>query len=196
MVYTRNWNNSFIENTKGLINLNLCLEIGCFEGLTSNYIIENILSPEGKLICIDPLLDTYIVTDLTEEDIVNNKTIYSWFNKQYDRFIENTKHQTQLELYRNTSEQAFPELISKYKNQIDLVYIDGDHRASVVYIDAINSFKLCKPNGLIIFDDYKWNAAKSNAPGIGIDKFLYEYKGQYKIVAQNYQILIRKNDIK
>jgi hypothetical protein len=63
MTYTREWNHEFVKNTKSinLNNQNLCLEIGSFEGLTSNYIVDNILSANGKLICVDPLTDNYLV---------------------------------------------------------------------------------------------------------------------------------------
>ena len=47
MEYTYDWNNEFKKNTSGINNLSLCLEIGCFEGLTSNYIIDNMLNENG-----------------------------------------------------------------------------------------------------------------------------------------------------
>jgi len=92
MEYTHNWNQEFKNNTHGINNLSLCLEIGCFEGLTSNYIIDNILNENGKLICVDPLTDNYLNTELNDTDVVNNDTIYKYFNNQYDRFINNTNH--------------------------------------------------------------------------------------------------------
>ena len=94
MSYTRNWNQEFVNNTNQikLKNQKLCLEIGSFEGLTSNYIVDNILSDDGKLICIDPLTDTYLVENLSENDIEHNNNGWKYFNGQYDRFIENTKN--------------------------------------------------------------------------------------------------------
>ena len=58
--YSQNWSKQFIKNTKilDLRNLSLVLEIGCFEGLTSNYIVEKLLDKKnGKLVCVDPLSD-------------------------------------------------------------------------------------------------------------------------------------------
>jgi predicted O-methyltransferase YrrM len=194
MSYTYNLGTHYVKtNTTGMANLKLCLEIGCFEGATSNYIVDNLLSEDGKLICIDPLLDDYLVTNLTEKDIENNKTIYKQFNKQYERFIENTKHQPRLELYRTTSVEAFPDLIEKYKGQVDLIYIDGDHRAPAVYLDAVNSFVLCKTGGIIILDDYPWGKEYGNeAPKFAIDKFMEEYVGQFTLVSMGWQVVIRK----
>jgi predicted O-methyltransferase YrrM len=196
MEYTYDWNNEFKINTNGVKNLTLCLEIGCFEGLTSNYIIDNILNENGKLICVDPLTDVYLNTELKESDVHNNNTIYKYFNNQYDRFINNTNHHiknNKLELYRNISSEVFPQLLEKYESQFDLIYIDGDHRASAVYIDSINSFKLCKKGGVIIFDDYSWGKMyHEEATSFGIDKFLNEYENQYELIKKEYQVVIRK----
>lgn len=194
MGYTHNWNQEFKTNTNNISGKQLCLEIGCFEGLTSNYIVENILSSDGKLICVDPLTDNYLNTDLNETDVKNNETIYKYFNNQYERFIENTNKNTdRIELYQNISSDVFPILISKYDSSIDLIYIDGDHRASAVYIDAINSFKLSKIGGIIIFDDYSWGKSyNEEATSIGIDRFLAEFEGQYTIITKGYQIVIQK----
>lgn len=196
MVYTQNWNGIFIENTKNIKNLDLCLEIGCFEGLTSNHIINNLLSPNGKLICVDPLTNEYLSENLTEQDEINNKTIYSYFDNQYERFYHNTKDKIdsgKLELYRNLSSQIYDELISKYENSVDFIYIDGDHRADGVYLDAVNCFKLCKNDGIILFDDYLWGDIEGeNSTKNGIDRFLKEYEGKYKILINSYQFMIQK----
>lgn len=196
MEYTQNWNSEFKQSSAGIKNLSLCLEIGCFEGLTSNYIIESILNENGKLVCVDPLTDNYLNTELTESDVVNNDTIYGFFRNQYDRFINNTGHHiksNRLELYRNLSSDIFPELIEKYESQFDLIYIDGDHRASAVYVDAVNSFKLCKSGGTIIFDDYSWGKVyNEEATSFGIDKFLAEYSNEYDLIKKEYQVVIRK----
>lgn len=196
MNYTHDWNSEFKKNTRNLGKFNLCLEIGCFEGLTSNYICDHLLNTNGKLICIDPLTDNYLNNDLKKSDIKNNETIYKYFNNQYHRFISNTSHQidtNKLILKRNISSEIFPELISEYEGKFDLIYIDGDHRATYVYIDAINSFKLLAPNGIMIFDDYSWGKIyNEQATSFGIDRFLLEYEGSFDLLIKTYQVVIRK----
>jgi len=186
-----NWNSHFKKNTKNISNCNLCLEIGAFEGLTSNYIVDNLLSKEGKLICLDPLENQYLVDNLTEKDVNMNKR-YGLFKGQYERFINNVSQHIEsgkIQLIRQLSVNAFPHLLTIFKGQFDFIYVDGDHRTEGVYIDAINSIKLCKTNGFILFDDYHptWSDTVK-----GIDKFLIEYKGQYKIIKKEYQVLIQK----
>lgn len=70
---------------------NLCLEIGCFEGYTSNIIVEH-LAENGKLICIDPLKDEYLVDNLTKEDKIGNETRWKYFEGQYERFNQMLKN--------------------------------------------------------------------------------------------------------
>jgi len=69
----------------------LCLEIGCFEGYTSNIIVEH-LAENGKLICIDPLKDEYLVDNLTKEDKIGNETRWKYFEGQYERFNQMLKN--------------------------------------------------------------------------------------------------------
>jgi predicted O-methyltransferase YrrM len=186
--YTEKWNGGFIKNTNSFIkNIDLCLEIGCFEGMTSNYIVDNILTENGKLICIDPLTDIYLNDNLRDVDIEMNQSHSKQFKDQYSRFINNVEEHLgsgKIELIRDLSINVFDNL-KKYK--FDLIYIDGDHRAEGVYLDAINSFELCKKDGFILFDDYEWNDT-----GIGIDRFLGEYKDKYILHIKSGQVLIQK----
>lgn len=193
MNYTYNWNTEFIKNVKlfNISNLDLCLEIGCFEGLTSNYICDNMLSNTGKLYCIDPLLDSYIVENPSQDDLLDNENHFTYFKGQFERFIENTNtNRNKIILLRDTSSNAFKNL-----NDIlfDFIYIDGDHRPDYVYNDAINSFKHCKTNGIILFDDYIWLEHKGEeSTKFGIDKFLNEYNGKYELLLCEYQVMIKK----
>ena len=190
--FTQNWNQEFLKNTNQFLNekFDFCLEIGSFEGLTSNYIVDNLLSENGKLICVDPLTDVYLNDKLSEIDEIKNNTDFIYFKDQYNRFYNNVSEHLEsnkISLIRELSVDIFPELIKKYQNKFDFIYIDGDHRPEGVYIDAINSFGLCKEQGFILFDDYLWGDT-----GIGIDKFLNEYSGKYDLLVKDYQVLIKK----
>ena len=41
----------------------------------------------------------------------------------------------------------------------DIIYIDGSHAVNDVLEDAVLSFRLLKPEGILIFDDYRWVGA-------------------------------------
>lgn len=191
--YSQNWSKQFIKNTKilDLRNLSLVLEIGCFEGLTSNYIVEKLLDKKnGKLVCVDPLSDEYLGSNPLKKRL-------PYFYKQFDRFIFNTKRsRNKIELMRVKSSESYKELLQNYKNAFDLIYIDGDHRASVVYNDAVNCFELCKNNGVLIFDDYTEGGdyLGEEATRHGVDKFLLKFIGKYEILFKNSQVALRKNE--
>lgn len=196
MSYTYNWNSEFISNTKDIKNLSMCLEIGCFEGLTSNYICDNMLSNIGTLFCVDPLMDEYICDAPSDVEQKDNGTLYSYFDGQYDRFIKNTEHQIlsgKLKLVRELSKDALPALIPKYAGVFDFVYIDGDHREEPVYKDAEYSFLLCRNGGIILFDDYMWaNSRGDRTTKLGIDRFLIEFKDDIEVLMISSQVMVRK----
>ena len=114
--FTQDWNREFKENTKG-IKVDFALEIGCFEGLTTNYICDNLLSKEGRIICIDPLPDDHNTLPFGEDNKI--------FEGQYDRFVRNTRGRP-VELIRKKSDEAFDRNFRDYR--FGLIYIDGDHR--------------------------------------------------------------------
>jgi len=188
--YTKNWNELFIRNVKHVSEFELSLEIGCFEGLTSNYIVEHLLGKDGKLVCVDPLTNNYLNDKLTSNDIELNATEYSFFDGQYERFINNTQEHInsgKIILYRDLSFNVYGKLQKDFGKNFSFIYIDGDHRPESVYIDAINCFDLCKNGGYILFDDYLWKDTK-----LGINKFIEEYKNQLEIVVDGPQLLIKK----
>jgi hypothetical protein len=198
MAYTRDWNLAFRANTKGLPKVDIALEIGCFEGLTSTYIVDNLLKPSGVLLCIDPLTDNYLNTNLTSKYMQDNATIYTYFKGQYDRFMENTsayRAEGRIILHRGFSFDILPKLLPLYRNSIGLTYIDGDHRASAVYKDASQVLPLCSKGGFILFDDYrhKHNSYGDEAPFIGIDKFVSDYETDLtKPIIKKHQLLVQK----
>jgi FkbM family methyltransferase len=186
MEITEDWNGEFIKNTQGL-KFDFALEIGAFEGLTSNYICDNLLNEGGRMIALDPLKEKYLTTDLSNEDKQMNKELSTMFKGQYGRFKRNTKGKP-IELIRSTSREAFPDLQDFL---FDFIYIDGDHRKDEVYNDGFECFKLLKIGGYMLFDDYEWRPETTE----GINTFLNQFQGKYKVHIKSYQVLIEKTDL-
>lgn len=200
--YTQNWNQQFIQNTKGLGKFDLAMEIGCFEGLTSNYIVDNLLTENGKLICIDPLADGY-TKQMPMQPVFKNQ--YDRFMYNVDEHIKNGKIILSLEESQKALEQkliqtayditSHLDIISNlfYRQifgNIDFIYIDGDHTPDMVYLDGVNSFRYAKVGGIILFDDYNWG----DVHNAGIDRFLEEYAGKYELILKDYQVMIKKTN--
>lgn len=174
--FTQDWNTEFKKNTQGM-KFNFALEIGAFEGLTSCYICDKLLTEGGRLICVDPLTDEYLPG---HED-------NAMFVGQFQRFTRNTKGKP-IELIRKKSIDAFAEM-EHYR--FDFIYIDGDHTENAVYLDAVNCFKLLKVGGHMLFDDYQWREETKR----GIDKFLSSIPtNKMTVVLKGYQVMIQKHE--
>jgi len=175
--FTQDWNGEFKKNTHG-IKFDFALEIGAFEGLTTCYICDYLLNPEGRVIVIDPLPDDHNSLPFGEDNKI--------FEGQYERFVRNTSGKP-VELIRMESRKAFN--LRGFKDyRFDFIYIDGDHRADAVYLDGANALNVCKVNGYILFDDYQWRAETKE----GIDRFLREFDRYIEVVKMGYQVMVKK----
>lgn len=172
--YTQDWNYEFKKNTKG-IKVNTALEIGCFEGLTTNYICDNLLEEGGRTICVDPLTDEYLPGHKDN----------AMFIGQFDRFTRNTLGRP-VELVRKKSQEAFEQLKDL---RFGLIYIDGDHTEQGVFTDAVMYWNvLVESGGYMLFDDY----GQADETRRGIDRFLETQKGNFDLLVKDYQVLIRR----
>lgn len=180
MAYTQDWNREFIKNTAFMERGQTfrIIEIGCFEGGTSNFIVSDLLAWNGQLICIDPLEDDYSLDNDNE-----------MFRGQYDRFIENTQsNKDRITLIRKKSEEVLPYIRSE---SVDFIYVDGHHAYPEVYFDANESFRILKVGGHLLFDDYLWG---NNYPvKQAVDQFLAENPNHTLLLKLN-QVLIRKTE--
>jgi predicted O-methyltransferase YrrM len=159
------------------------LEIGCFEGASLNFMFNNIMTENSTATVIDPFI---------------------FYNNQLDVFTNNMKkYSHRFDLIIGYSENVLRTL---KENDYDFIYIDGDHTSKGVFNDAILSFPLLKPGGIIIFDDYLWryneehtitgldniNLNHPNNPFSGINKFLSIYDDKIEIIKSNWQMIIKK----
>lgn len=145
------------------------LEIGSFEGMSACWLLDHVLThPLSKLTCID-----------------------LYFQESFEINVAQTGAMQKLIKRVGDSHQILAKLPSEI---FDFVYIDGCHLADHVRQDAILAWRLLKPGGLMIFDDYQW--IDSSHPGQetyrGIDAFLEAAKRQLVIVHQGYQVIVRK----
>jgi hypothetical protein len=79
------------------------------------------------------------------------------------------------------------------KKQFDIVYIDGLHEGTHVLIDSIQSFKLLKIDGIIIFDDFmQHDKTLLFKCYTGIYYFLKLFKKQIKILYLQNILVVKK----
>jgi len=175
------WRKFFIDNNLILRPLNY-LEIGCFEGRSSIFVLENLKNS----ICtfVDPFEENYEMSNSTGQR--DYDTIYNNFTKNVSQFKDRCT------IYRTTSDNYFKTFTSK--SNFDLIYIDGSHLSDDVYRDSLNSFNNLNIGGYIIFDDFFWSWYEKleDNPFFGICKFLIEHNKKIKILYLGDQLIIRK----
>jgi predicted O-methyltransferase YrrM len=193
MSFTQDWFSQHIPNwtlllqdLKGQPNLHF-LEIGCFEGLATKWLLENILTDEtSDITVIDPF-------DPTPEYAAIMAPQPLGMSGVYERFTENVL-------------DVFPKKVDVHKglsldvlqimdrSGFDFIYIDGSHEAVPVLQDAVLSWERLRKGGIMVFDDYAWFAFPdpTRNPFLGIDAFLSAYRGKYALLHQGYQIFLKK----
>ena len=84
----------------------------------------------------------------------------------------------------------------------DIVYIDGSHATADVLEDAVLSYRLLKPGGVLIFDDYRGAGAlarvpspatrPSDFPKAAIDRFVQCFEDSLRGMHNSYQLILKR----
>ena len=186
--------------TNGLINFEYAkaqigtppdsiLEIGCHEGRSTCWMVENLLAQDGTITCIDPFANEPLSAFKNDQPPAPN-LIEQVFCHNTD--LAKKPDQT-IRLMSTLSFYALAELITE-QAQFDFVYVDGSHSADEVLADAVMAFGLLKKNGYMIFDDYLWMAAADSLdrPKMSIDAFVNMFQKHIEVKLINYQLVIKK----
>ena len=124
-------------------NIETALEIGCYEGQASVY-----------------LLDKFENLELTVIDIFDAKAAEDWdgyVDNYEDRFDNNVKeYGDRVIKYKGKSFEYLAQEIY-VGNSYDLIFVDGDHRGLPAMQDCVMSLELLREGGLMIIDDYNTN---------------------------------------
>lgn len=156
------------------------LEIGVFEGRSTCWLLENILTGANSTVdCIDTFSGGMEHQELD-------------MNSVQSRFEFNTAPwRDRVNLHVGHSAQILPMLSGPY----DIIYIDGSHAACDVLTDAVLAWSLAGNNAVMIFDDYKWPMYPDQPwlrPQMAIEAFLQCFTGWHKVLHVDYQVAIRK----
>ena len=155
------------------------LEVGCFEGLSSFFVLS-----EYKGI-------NAILLDIWDMPNPNSKTLSHNFNS-IEKAFDNNLSGFNFTKIKDDSVVAMRKLFKQNKS-FDFIYIDGSHNGEDILSDAIEAFKILKKEGLIFFDDFlqhdKNRALQSYE---GIEKFLTLYSKYLKIEYFQNNLVVRK----
>jgi len=182
MNFTQDWFTSNISNfemcRRVLGKSKSCLEIGSFEGRATCWMLENLVASYGHMVCVDTFAGGAEHAGL---DLSN-------LRKTFDSNVAKARGMAQtLEVVDKMSWKALYEFAGKNWT-FDFIYVDGSHQATDVLLDACLSYKLLKPNGIILFDDYAGDAGVGEA----VDAFLETHQGLVTVILKNYQLAVQK----
>jgi predicted O-methyltransferase YrrM len=151
------------------------VEIGSYEGASAVWMLEHLARhPDSRLYC----LDTF------EGSIEHSAGEKDQLRRRFDHNIGASGKANQVEVLAGRSDDGLLQLLSRGV-RADFVYVDGSHQAADVLADAVLGWKLLKPGGLMIFDDYIWPVYQDQPlknPKIAIDAFVNCHLDQLRFV--------------
>ena len=195
-VFSSDWFTSiqlnFEEIHKRLGTVSNILEVGSHEGRSACWMLQNMLSDDGTITCVDPFTDGPI-SSYDYHVIPEISKVQEIFNKN----VGEAKKSTQtVNVLPTTSYVGLAKLIA-LGQQYDFIYVDGNHSAEEVLADAVMCFGLLKPGGIMLFDDYFWDHVPEqlDRPKASIDAFVNLFTRKLSVVGVNYQLAIQKNQV-
>lgn len=146
------------------------LEIGSMEGRSA--IFFGTFFPNSQITCIDP-----------------------FYGNRMERFIKNTEDiSSKISVIRDYSLPALT-YVRQTNDSFDIIYIDGNHERETVIIDSALCWGMLKLGGVLMWDDYqgyKTTAENWERPTRAIDGFLVAMQGEFEMVHQGNQLIVRK----
>ena len=145
------------------------LEIGSWQGMSSCWLLDNILThSDSTITCID-----------------------LGVRPQFKSNITATGAEQKVTLITAKSEVGLKNLPVE---QYNFIYIDGGHLSFEVIQDTLLAWDLIKEGGVIIFDDYDWKPPENPeyGPKLAIDLFTDLFKNEIEILHHGWQVIVKK----
>ena len=193
MTYTQQWfeiqgqknfENIVFPEFKNKENLRF-LEIGCFEGNASSWLLKNVLTHTGSVL---EVVDTFQGSEYYQTHGIDATNLL-------ERHKENVKDYIDKVVYHVGFSQEILRKDFEPKEQFDFIYVDASHTSPDTLEDGILAWRLLKKGGIMIFDDYTWTLFPEQPlmnPKVGIDAFLQVFEGKYELLLKEHQVAIRK----
>jgi predicted O-methyltransferase YrrM len=153
------------------------VEVGSYEGRSACWIIQRLLTgKDSRLICVEPFGE------------------YEEQERNFDYNIRVAGCVNKIVKLRGRSQRVLPLLAEE---SFDFIYIDGSHTTWDVLQDAAMCWRLVRPGGILVFDDYEHPLFPDSfdmSAGPAIRAFLALITGKYQLLFQDWQVALRKNE--
>lgn len=179
--HTKEWEND-LQQFKGQPGVR-ALEIGCFEGQSACWFLDNILThPTSRLVCVDP----FAVPMAT--------ILLRFFERRFDENIAASGAADRVTKLIGPSQVVVRTL---EHSQFDFIYVDGSHKVGDVLQDAVLAWTVLRPGGVVMFDDYALvddvsEGLMARAPGRALDAFMTILGSSATLIRRDWQLLLRK----
>ena len=179
--HTKEWEND-LQQFKGQPGVR-ALEIGCFEGQSACWFLDNILThPTSRLVCVDP----FAVPMAT--------ILLRFFERRFDENVAASGAADRVTKLIGPSQVVVRTL---EHSQFDFIYVDGSHKVGDVLQDAVLAWTVLRPGGVVMFDDYALvddvsEGLMARAPGRALDAFMTILGGSATLIRRDWQLVLRK----
>lgn len=193
--FTTDWFTYAIPNFTAikqyLKEVNSVLEIGVYQGRSTCWTLQNMLSDTGLMTCVDPFIetdemDTFFSTAPTPVGTEREKLFRA-------NVAESKKPKQTVDVHLGRSFAVLPKLLTR-DQQYDFIYCDGNHTAATALADAVLSYGLLRKGGVLLFDDYLWDHEQDHhhRPKMSVDAFVNLYANHVTPFFINYQLAVVK----
>jgi predicted O-methyltransferase YrrM len=158
------------------------LQLGVFTGDASVWLMQNILTDQSSHLTD---VDTWQGSKEEQHDLMNFSDVEMVYNTK-------TSVYKNLKKFKGTTLNYLKKAPLDY---FDFIYIDADHTAVGVLLDAELSWLSLKSEGILAFDDYMWRERTDRDdlhPQPGIHSFLDRHEGEWELILKNWQLWVRK----
>lgn len=161
------------------------LEIGSWEGRSACWLLDHVLTHDtARLTCIDTFRGGQ------EHRLRLPESVLQSVETVFDQNIQTSGLAHKVDKRVGRSQDILRSLPVEH---YDFIYIDGSHRASDVLTDAVLSWALLKPSGLLLFDDYDFDQQDPlQNTKTAINAFLTCFDDQLMRLHQSHQVIVEK----
>lgn len=159
------------------------LEVGCFEGQSACWWLDNILTdPTSHLTCVDQFA--------TPMDTI----LLRFYERHFDHNISVSGSAHRVTKLVGLSQVVLRTLPPA---QFDFAYVDGSHKVGDVLQDAVLAWTLLKPGAIAIFDDYDLvddvaQGLQARVPARALDAFVSVLGDSATMLRRDWQLVLRK----